>query len=220
MGGGEGATRAVCDNRSMNLRRSLPLLLTTGLAGALAGVLVAHMLSQKSVALQGGTWLPQPRALERFQLTDLQGRSFDNQALLGHPTLLFFGYSNCPDVCPTTLATIQALLRQSPIAGLQVLFVTIDPARDTPAALGQYLRAFDSTVIGLYGSDAARAPLERSLGALAERRDAPAGTYRVDHTATLYLLDARGRMAAVFTPPLTARALSADLRYLAQASIL
>jgi protein SCO1/2 len=204
----------------MNLRRPLPVLLLTGLAGALAGVLVAHMLAQKSVALQGGTWLAQPRALARFQLTDLQGRSFDNHSLLGHASLVFFGYSNCPDVCPTTLATIQTVLRQAPIAGLQVLFVTINPERDTPAALSRYLRAFDPTVVGLYGSAAALAPLEQSLGALAERRDTTAGGYRFDHTATLYLLDERGRMAAVFTPPISATALGADLHTLAQASIL
>jgi protein SCO1/2 len=178
------------------------------------------MLSQKSVALQGGTWLPQPRALARFQLTDLRGASFDNQALLGHATLVFFGYSNCPDVCPTTLATIQTALRHSPIAGLQVLFVTIDPERDTPATLSEYLRAFDGTAIGLYGSAAALEPLERSLGALAVRQDAPDGGARFDHTATLYLLDGRGRMAAVFTPPITPGALSADLRTLVQASVL
>jgi protein SCO1/2 len=204
----------------MNLRRSLPPLLLTGLAGALAGVLVAHMLSQKRVALQGGTWLPQPRVLARFQLTDLQGGSFDNQALLGHASLVFFGYSSCPDVCPTTLATVQTVLRHSPIAGLQVLFVTLDPERDTPATLGEYLRAFGSTAVGLYGSAAALAPLEASLGAFAERRDAPGGGYRFDHTATLYFIDGRGRMAAVFTPPITATALSADLHTLAQASVL
>ena len=178
------------------------------------------MLSQKSVALQGGTWLPQPRALAPFRLTDLQGRSFDNQSLRGHASLLFFGYSSCPDVCPTTLATIQTVLRHSPIAGLQVLFVTIDPERDSPATLGPYLRAFDGTAIGLYGSAGALAALEKSLGARAERRDGPAGASRFDHTATLYLLDGSGRMAAVFTPPITAGVLSADLHALAQASIL
>src|ERR1700688_4809368 len=204
----------------MNLRRSLPVLLLTGLAGALTALLVAHMLAQKSVTLQGGTWLPQPRAPERFQLTDLQGRSFDNHSLLGHASLVFFGYSNCPDVCPTTLATIQTALRQAPIANLQVLFVTLDPERDTPAALSQYLRALGSTAVGLYGSAAALAPLERSLGALAERREALAGSYRFDHTATLYWLDGQGRMAAVFSPPLSASALSADLHTLARASIL
>jgi len=76
---------------------------------------------------------------------------------------------------------------------------TIDPERDTPAALEPYLRAFGGGLVGLYGSVAARAPLERSLGALAERREGPAGSYRFEHSATLYLLDAQGRMAAVFT---------------------
>jgi protein SCO1/2 len=204
----------------MTVRRSLPLLLLTGIAGALAGILVARMLSQKSIALQSGTWLPQPRAVAQFTLTDLQGKSFDNQALLGQPSLVFFGFSNCPDVCPTTLAAIQAVQRQAPIARLRVLFVTTDPERDTPAVLDQYLRAFGADVIGLYGSAAALAPLEKSLGALAERRDAPGGGYTIEHTGTLYLLDRRGRMAAVFTPPITATALGADLRTLAQASIL
>lgn len=204
----------------MNLRRPLPLLLLTGLAGALAGLLVARMLSQKSLVLQAGTWLPEPRALASFSLTDLQGRPFSNQALLGHPSLLFFGYSSCPDICPTTLATIQAVLRASPRPALQVLFVTIDPERDTPATLEPYLHAFGSNVVGLYGSEAARAPLERSLGAFAERGGGTAGGERIDHTATLYLIDARGRMAAVFTPPLSAAALGADLSTLAQASVL
>ena len=196
------------------------MLLLTGLAGALAGLLVARMLSQKSFVLQGGTWLPQARAVAPFSLTDLQGRSFSNPALLGHPSLLFFGYSSCPDICPTTLATIQAVLRDSPRPALQVLFVTIDPQRDTPATLGPYLHAFGGHVVGLYGSEAARAPLERSLGALAERRGGSAGGQLIDHTATLYLIDAQGRLAAVFTPPLSAAALGADLSTLAQASIL
>jgi protein SCO1/2 len=204
----------------MNLRRPLPLLLLTGLAGAFAGLLVARMLSQKSVVLQGGTWLPEPRAVAPFSLTDLQGRSFSNPALLGHPSLLFFGYSSCPDICPTTLATIQTVLRSSPRPALQVLFVTIDPERDTPATLEAYLHAFGGHVVGLYGSEAALAPLERSLGALPGRRGGTAAGYRIDHTATLYLIDAKGRMAAVFTPPLTAAALGADLATLAQASIL
>ncbi len=178
------------------------------------------MLSQKRVALQGGTWLPQPRELAPFRLTDLRGGPFDNRSLLGHASLVFFGYSSCPDVCPATLATIQAVLRHAPIAGLQVLFVTIDPERDSPAALSTYLRAFDATLIGLYGSAGALASLEKSLGARADRHDGPAGASRFDHTATLYLLDGRGRMAAVFTPPITAAVLSADLHALAQASIL
>ena len=75
-------------------------------------------------------------------------------------------------------------------------------------------------MVGLYGSTAALMPLERSLGALAERREGPAGSYRFEHSATLYLLDTKGRMAAVFTAPISAAALGADLSTLAQASIL
>ena len=162
-----------------------------------------------------------PWPKERYPTSaELEGHGFGNLALLGHPSLLFFGYSNCPDVCPTTLATIQAALRGSRVTGLRVVFVTVDPERDTPAALESYLRAFGGQVVGLYGDHAALAPLARSLGALAERRDGPAGGGRIEHTATLYLLDGKGRMAAVFTPPIAAAALGADLATLAKASIL
>src|SRR5260221_8243210 len=149
----------------MNLRRSLPLLCLTGLAGALAGILAAHMLSQKRVALQGGTWLPQPRELAPFRLTDLRGGPFDNRSLLGHASLVFFGYSSCPDVCPATLATIQAVLRHAPIAGLQVLFVTIDPERDSPPRPSRNFAPSVPPLLPLTGRPAALGSWEKTRAA-------------------------------------------------------
>ncbi len=199
----------------MKLRRLLPLLLLAGLAGTLAGLFVARMLTQRTVALQGGTALPGPRALEPFLLTDTAGRPFTNEALRGHPTLLYFGFTSCPDVCPATLAVLRDLQRQSSAAGLQVLFVTVDPEHDTPAVLGQYLAGFSRDFIGLRAAPAALAPLLRNLDAFAGRKDLPGGQHSFDHSATLYLLDSRGRLAVVFTPPFTAALLAADLRTLA-----
>ena len=199
----------------MKLRRLLPLLLLAGLVGMLAGLLVARMLTQRTAALQGGTALPEPRALAPFLLTDTAGRPFTNEALHGHSTLLYFGFASCPDVCPATLATLRELRLQASMAGLQVLFVTVDPEHDTPSVLGQYLAGFSRDFIGLRAAPDALAPLLRNLDAFAGRKEMPGGQHSFDHSATLYLLDSRGRLAAVFTPPFTAALLAADLRALA-----
>lgn len=196
------------------------MLLLTGLAGAIAGLFIAHMLTQRSVTLQSGTALPRPRALQPLALTDTADRPLENAALRGHVTLLYFGFTACADVCPATLAVLRELRAQSGIAGLQVWFVTVDPDRDTPTVLHRYLAAFSPDFIGLRASPGALAPLLRNLSAYAGRQALPGGQYRVDHSSTLYLLDTRGRLAAVFTPPFTAAALAADLRSLAQAAVL
>ena len=204
----------------MQLTRALPWIVTTAVLGALAGGLTARMLAQKPIALQSGTWLPQPRALAPFQLTDFDGRPYGNATLNGHPSLLFFGYSYCPDICPATLAILREVQRQAPLAGLQFLFITVDPARDTPAVLKQYLGTFSTAFVGLRAERGALTPLMHSLAADAERQALPDGNYQLTHSATLYLLDTHGRLAAVYSPPLSAANLSADLRTLAQASVL
>lgn len=204
----------------MKATRSLLWILFTASLSVLAGIIAARMLAQKTVTLQGGTWLPQSRALAQFQLSDFNGHPFANAALRGHPTLVFFGYTSCPDVCPTTLATLRDLQHQTPLSGLQILFITVDPDRDTPAVLRQYLGSFDAGFIGLRASHDAVAPLMQSLGAGAFRQDLPGDSYTLDHSATLYLLDTRGRLAAVFTPPYTPATLAADLHAVARASVL
>jgi protein SCO1/2 len=181
---------------------------------------VARMLAQKPIALQSGTWLGQARPLARFALQDFDGYPYDNASLDGHPSLLFFGYTNCPDICPATLAILSEMLRQAPLPGLKILFITVDPDRDTPAVLKQYLGSFDNEIIGLSAGRDALVPLMRSVAAAVERDTRADGSYQLNHSATLYLLDTRGRLAAVFSPPLAAAALSADLRTLAASALL
>jgi protein SCO1/2 len=200
----------------MFFRRPLPWLIAAALLAAAGGATVARMLAQKRVVLHSGTWLPQRLEVARFALSDLAGRRYDNLALAGHPSLLFFGYTSCPDVCPATLAVLAELNRQPPLPDLQIVFVSVDPERDQPAALRPYLASFDARFVGLAGSNAALAPLLRSLGVQAERVALPGGAYTIDHTATLYLLDRSGRMAAVFSPPFTATGLRADLEQIAR----
>jgi protein SCO1/2 len=191
-------------------RRSVLLLLFSGLLAVAGGALLAHWLGG-AVTLQSGTWLPRPRSVAEFHLQDVAGRDFDLDSLRGHPTLLFFGFTNCPDVCPTTLATLAQLQRSPPLADAQVVFVSIDPQRDTPTAIKTYLDAFSDRFVGVRGDPGALAPLLRSLNAIAVRDPLPGGGYTMDHSATLYLLDHRGRLVAVFSPPFSAPALAADL---------
>ena len=195
----------------MSLRRSLPWLLALCFVAAIAGAWVARMLSQNTVALQGGTLLPAPRSLGAFALSDLDGKPFGPAELAGRPGLLFLGFTYCPDVCPTTLATLRDVLATQPVKDLRVLFVTVDPDRDDAATLARYLGAFDPHFVGLRADKAALDPFLRTLGALAVRQPLPGGSYTMDHTATLYLLDRQGRMAAVFSPPFDAATLRADL---------
>ncbi len=178
------------------------------------------MLSQKPPALHSGTWLPQPRLLSPFALSDQSGQRYDNASLAGHPSLLYFGFTTCPDVCPATLAVLAQLQRNPPLRQMQVLFVSVDPERDRPQMLARYLASFDPHFTGLTGNAAALAPLLHSLGAIAERVSLPDGSYTMDHSATLYLLDRQGRMAAVFSPPFTTTSLRADLEQVARSGAL
>lgn len=199
----------------MKVRRLLPWLLLAGLAGAMAGALLAHMLTQRSVALQGGTWLARPRALAPFSLTDTEGRSVGNDALRGHATLVYFGFTSCPDVCPATLATLRELRSRTPLADLRMWFVTVDPDRDTPQALRDYLGAFGPGFVGLRAAPAALPALLHDFSAFAGKREQPGGAYGVDHSATLFLVDGHAQLIAVFSPPLQAQVIDADLRTLA-----
>jgi len=191
-------------------RRPVLFLLLLGVAAIATGALFARMLGG-GVSLESGTWLPSARTLSDFHLQDMSGREFDLNNLRGHPTLLFFGFTNCPDVCPTTLAILEQVLRQAPLAGAQVVFVSVDPERDSAASLQAYLGAFDKDFIGVRGDRTALAPLLNSLNAIAVREDLPGGGYTMDHSATLYLLDTQGRLVAVFSPPFSSAKLTADL---------
>jgi len=198
-------------------RRMVVVYALVALAAALAGVVLARMFGASGVALRSGTWLPAPRPVADFHLQDLSGRDFDLQRLREHPTLLFFGFTHCPDVCPTTLATLAQVQRAAPLPGAQVVFVSIDPERDSLANLSAYVGAFSKDFIGVRGDEAALQPLLRSLSAIAVKQALPDGSYTMDHSATLYVIDTRARLAAVFSPPFKSSELSDDLTRIAAA---
>jgi protein SCO1/2 len=198
----------------MSRKRFILLVGLMALAAALAGYMVSRQLAPPPPQLAAGTALPSPRAVVPFTLTDQQGREFGNAALLGHGSLLFFGFTHCPDVCPTTLALMAQLQRDPALAALRMIFVTVDPARDDPATMRAYVDAFGGNMTGLRGEGPALDTLLTNLGAVRVVQKLPGGDYTVDHSATLYYIDPRGALAAVFTPPFDSAKLAADLKTL------
>lgn len=142
------------------------------------------------------------------------GTAFTNADLLGHWTLMFFGYTYCPDVCPTTMAVVKELARRVSAAGIAppaVVFVSVDAPRDTPEQLASFVRFFDPAFVGVVGDDTALAPLAKNLGVRYQRVDGPDKTrYTIDHSAAIYLIDPRGRLKAVFSWPQDAAAMAVD----------
>jgi protein SCO1 len=197
------------------------LVAAIALAAAVAGMYLASALRQPAaVALESGTALPVPGELAAFNLVDTTGAPRGPAELRGHPTLVFFGFTYCPDVCPTTLALLTQVQKQvaapnSPLAGLTVALITVDPERDTPEQLGKYISAFGGDLIGLTGSAPEIVNTQKTFGVAASRVDLAGGGYVMDHSATVFLLDDQARKVAVFTPPLRADALARDLRKLA-----
>jgi protein SCO1 len=196
----------------MAINRSVLYVALVVLGAAVAGYMVSRQLARGGApVLQSGTALPAPRAVVPFTLTDHLGAPFTNSRLAGHPTLVFFGFTHCPDICPTTLAMVAQLRRDSGLNRLQTLFVTVDPGRDDQRTMQQYVNAFGQGLIGLRGEDAALEPLLQSLAAARSVRPGVGADYAVDHSATLYYINTRGALSAVFTPPFDAATMRADL---------
>jgi len=130
-------------------------------------------------------------------LTDQNGRPRTLADFRDKVVVLFFGYTHCPDVCPTTLAELsQVMKRLGPDADrVQVLFVTVDPERDTPAVLSQYVKAFDPRFLGLYGDAAATRRAAKEFKVFYEKhKGAAPGEYTMDHSAGTYVIDPKGRL--------------------------
>jgi protein SCO1 len=179
---------------------------------ALAGFFVAQRSANPVPQLTSGTWFPQPRPIEDFALTDESGQPFTLAELKGQPTLVFFGFTHCPDVCPTTLAKLVQIAKSAQVPELHVLLVSVDPARDKPEKLLEYVRAFDPQLKGVTGEEAEIRRIAREFGVAVARVDLRGGDYTVDHSAAVFLLDDQARRVAVFTPPLEVQPVAADLR--------
>ena len=195
------------------------LVLAACLVAVLAGGLLARQWFVRPgapPATEAAAVYDRPRPLPAFELLAHDGSRFDRARLTGRYTLVFFGFTNCPDQCPTTLAELARVVRllaDLPAASRPaVVMVTVDPARDTPEVLGRYLAQFDARFLGVTGSAATIATLARTLGAAFQQGAEVDGIYAVDHTAALFLTDPEARLAAVFPAPHVAGTIAADYR--------
>ena len=133
-----------------------------------------------------------------FELVGPAGKVTDKD-LVGRPTLMFFGYTHCPDVCPTAMFQISEIFNAlGPQANVGALFVTVDPERDTPEVLKSYIASFDKRIVGLSGERPAVDAAIRAFRVYAKKTASSSGDYTMDHTAIVYLMDKKGRFVAPF----------------------
>ena len=194
--------------------------------------LLAIALVIVAASLVGGC--ERPDTPEKFRLTDVTGANFGKELALtdhngrhrtladfrGKVVVLFFGFIHCPDVCPTTLAELAQVARElGPDAGkMQVLFVTVDPERDTPDLLRQYVPSFYPDFLGLYGDAAATARAAKEFKIFYQKQPQPGGGYSMDHSAGTYVIDQQGRLRLFAQYGAGAPALLHDIRILLQGS--
>jgi protein SCO1/2 len=179
-----------------------------GLASVFAVVLVVSGREPGAVAT------PAAAIGGPFQLTDQTGRTVTHSDFRGRPYLVFFGYTHCPDACPSTLFDISEVLgKLGPDAErVSALFITIDPERDTPEQLKEYLSNFNPRLTGLTGDPAAITAVAKEYRVYARKVPTENGDYTIDHTALVYLMDKDGRFVAPFNLKRTPEDAAADLR--------
>jgi protein SCO1 len=149
-----------------------------------------------------------------FKLVDQNGKTISDQDFKGRPFLVFFGFTHCPDVCPTTLFEVSEVLRAlGPDADrMRALFITVDPERDTPAVIKDYLSSFDPHLSGLTGDPTTIAAVAKAYRVYFKKVPLDQGGYTMDHTAIVYLMDKDGRFVSPFRLKRTPDAAAADLR--------
>jgi protein SCO1 len=193
-----------------------------GIAGIAASLLWHRPVA--AVDLTTGTILTPSRALPDFSLIDQEGRNFGSQNLRGHWSLMFFGYTNCPDFCPATLTTLAAMNKRLRAAGApvrpRVIFVSVDAKRDTPAQLAKYVPYFDPEFIGLTAADQPGIEaVARKLGVAVIIQPTTDGNYTVDHSGAIFVLGPDGKLTAILTGPFSVDALQADFQRIVAARV-
>ncbi len=188
-----------------------------GLGALAAGVWFGtsyHSAPTPAIELQSGTRLPTGRPLQPFDLVAADGSAFTLDSLKGQWTFMSFGYTHCPDVCPTMLATFNAMDQKTRHLDqpAKYLFISVDPDRDTPKKLGEYVAYFNKDFLSATGKQENLLNLTRQLGILyakVDNQDSALG-YLVDHSASVLLINPQGQLAAIFSAPHDPAAMSSD----------
>jgi len=197
----------------MTDRKTRPLVIFAAFAGSLAiGLLMVLWLAGGMRSVTAPAPIGGP-----FQLTDQSGQTVTEKTLQGRPTLIFFGYTHCPDVCPTSLFEMSEVLRAmgSDADRVNAYFISVDPERDTHEVMKSYLASFDPHLKGLTGDPAAIAKVLSEFRVYAKKVPLKDGDYSMDHTALIYLMDKKGNFVSPFNLKQAPEAAAADLkRYL------
>ena len=169
--------------------------------------------------IPGFLW-PNPPLVQEFSLTTHRGDEFSRSSFLGRWSFVFFGFTQCPDVCPTTLQNLKTtrtqLVDDEIFAELgQIVFVSVDPARDTPEIISNYLNYFDEEFVGITGPEDKLSELTKPLGILFVKIDS-GDSYTMDHSASILLIDPKGRLLGLFSMPHDPQVLSESFKKISQ----
>lgn len=199
-------------NRNILLALGGLILFAAFAGGVFSYISLQHERQDAAAGIPGLLW-PNPKPIKPFTLADHTGQSFGLNDLKGHWSFMFFGFTHCPDICPLTLATLdqmQQMLAARNLAGdTRILFVTVDPGRDTPERLAEYVKYFNKDFIGLGGSPQQIADFTRQIGVVFQYGpERSPGDYQVDHSASVFLIDPEGRLVSIFPAPHQAEAMA------------
>ena len=195
-------------------RLAVWLILVAALAAGIGLWLGQRYFSAPSTPLlRNAVLYPAPRSVPEFHLDQANGQPLDLASWRGHWNVVYFGYTSCPDVCPTTLATFKQAWRDLGVLKEKVRFdfISVDPQRDAPEQLAKYVTFFSPDFIAATGSDEELTKLTRALGLLYARTTDANGSVQVDHSGSAVIIDTQGRLVGMFRPPFTAAQIVADL---------
>lgn len=209
----------------MTRHQSIGLAAVVAIVAIAGGMLLSRALLDRTAGptLAKATLLEPPRPLPAMSFVDQQGQPFGPERLRGHWSILFFGFTHCPDVCPTTLALLAQVEKQlTDLPGEQrpqIVLMSVDPERDTPEQLARYVKSFSPTFTGVTSdSGAAMHEFALKLGVPVAITELPSGGYTVDHSAAIFVIDPSGSMRALSSTPHNVSIIASDYRSIVAAS--
>lgn len=205
-----------------NRQRRLFIIIAIACLAALFGLWSQYNThaKDKKPTLHTATVFPQPRIITPFQLTDDEGKPFTQQNLKGHFSLIFFGFTHCPDLCPTTLALLNKSYKMLADAKLknmpQIIFISVDPEQDDAKTIKKYLASFNPAFLGATGTKEQLDKLTQEMSVLYTKVIKAGDTehYTIDHSGALILVNPEGQFYGVFTMPHDAKKIADDMAVL------
>ena len=170
------------------------------------------------IAAAGIIWAVRPQAPPPsliggpFRLENAEGKTVTDADFRGKPFLVYFGYTHCPDICPTTLAQISDVFKRLPDKPIKAVFITVDPERDTSELMADYVSSFDPRIVGLSGTPEEIAAVEKAYRVYARKAPTKDGDYGMDHSSIIYLMDAKGAFVEAFNLERTPDEAAAELK--------